>query len=151
MNVPHSPSLKLQDQLCYAVYSAALAINRAYKPALDQLGLTYPQYLTMLALWEQDRLAVKDIAERLMLESSTLTPLLKRLEGAGLVVRRRSAEDERQVLVELTEAGRALQERAACVPMTLLARSGMKIPQLKRLNQDVRALRDALATNAEDA
>jgi len=149
--VPPSPSLKLQDQLCYAVYSAALAINRAYKPALDDLGLTYPQYLAMLVLWERDGLAVKDIADRLMLESSTLTPLLKRLEAAGLVVRRRSAEDERQVLVELTDAGRALQERAACVPTTMLAGSGLKVEDLRRLNREIRALRDSLAAHTENA
>ena len=146
-----SPSLKLQDQLCYAVYSAALAINRAYKPALDDLGLTYPQYLAMLVLWERDRLAVKEIADRLMLESSTLTPLLKRLEAAGLVVRRRSAEDERQVLVELTDAGRALQERAACVPTTMLAGSGLRVEDLRRLNHEIRALRDSLAAHTENA
>jgi len=149
--VPPSPSLTLQDQLCYAVYSAALAINRAYKPALDDLGLTYPQYLAMLVLWERDRLAVKEIADRLMLESSTLTPLLKRLEAAGLVVRRRSAEDERQVLVELTDAGRALQERAACVPTTMLAASGLKVEDLRRLNREIRALRDSLAAHTENA
>lgn len=149
--MPPSPSLKLQDQLCYAVYSAALAINRAYKPALDDLGLTYPQYLAMLVLWERDGLAVKDIADRLMLESSTLTPLLKRLEAAGLVVRRRSAEDERQVLVELTDAGRALQERAACVPTTMLAGSGLKVEDLRRLNREIRALRDSLAAHTENA
>ncbi|HVI29261.1 MarR family transcriptional regulator [Hansschlegelia sp.] len=149
--MPPSPSLKLQDQLCYAVYSAALAINRAYKPALDDLGLTYPQYLAMLVLWERDGLAVKEIADRLMLESSTLTPLLKRLEAAGLVVRRRSAEDERQVLVELTDAGRALQERAACVPTTMLAGSGLKVDDLRRLNREIRALRDSLAAHTEVA
>ena len=149
--MPPSPSLTLQDQLCYAVYSAALAINRAYKPALDDLGLTYPQYLAMLVLWERDRLAVKEIADRLMLESSTLTPLLKRLEAAGLVVRRRSAEDERQVLVELTDAGRALQERAACVPTTMLAASGLKVEDLRRLNREIRALRDSLAAHTENA
>ena len=149
--MPPSPSLKLQDQLCYAVYSAALAINRAYKPALDDLGLTYPQYLAMLVLWERDGLAVKEIADRLMLESSTLTPLLKRLEAAGLAVRRRSAEDERQVLVELTDAGRALQERAACVPTTMLAGSGLKVDDLRRLNREIRALRDSLAAHTENA
>lgn len=147
------PSLRLQDQLCFAVYSAALAINRAYKPALDELGLTYPQYLALLVLWDadgvKDGLSVKMIADTLMLDSSTLTPLLKRLEASGLVVRRRSAADERQVIVALTDEGRALKERATCMPMTLLGASGLEPKELGRLNTEVRALRDAL--NAHEA
>ncbi len=142
-----NPSLRLQDQLCYAVYSTALAINRVYKPALDALGLTYPQYLALLVLWEEDGLTVKAIADRLMLESSTLTPLLKRLEASGHVARRRSAEDERQVVVTLTDEGRSLKERAPCVPLSLLTSSGLTIEEIKRLNSDVQALRDALASS----
>ncbi len=145
------PSLRLQDQLCFAVYSAALAINRAYKPALEELGLTYPQYLALLVLWEHDGLGVKEIADRLMLESSTLTPLLKRLEAQGLVSRRRSADDERQVIVALTTKGRALQERATCMPMTLLGASGMEPKDLGRLNNEVQALRDALVAHDAEA
>jgi DNA-binding MarR family transcriptional regulator len=145
------PSLRLQDQLCYAVYSTALAINRVYKPALDALGLTYPQYLALLVLWEEDGLTVKAIADRLMLESSTLTPLLKRLETSGYVARRRSAEDERQVIVKLTAEGQALKARAPCVPLSLLTSSGLPVSELKRLNDDVQALRDALASKLSEA
>ncbi|RXF75142.1 MarR family winged helix-turn-helix transcriptional regulator [Hansschlegelia zhihuaiae] len=147
---PRAPSLKLEDQLCYAVYSASLAINRVYKPLLDELGLTYPQYLAMLVLWEDDALTVKEIADRLMLESSTLTPLLKRLEAAGFVARRRSEEDERQVVIRLTDEGRALKERAGCVPLALLAGSKLPIRDLGRLNVEIRALRDALAERAPE-
>src|SRR5215212_1497516 len=97
--------LRLDNQLCFAVYSAAHAFNRVYKPLLDRLGLTYPQYLVMLVLWERDGVPVKDIGERLFLDSCPLTPLLKRLETAGLVSRTRSTEDERQVLIDLTPLG----------------------------------------------
>ena len=104
--------LLLGNQICFAVYSAAHAFNRAYKPLLERLGLTYPQYLVMLVLWERDGVPVKDIGERLFLDSGTLTPLLKRLEAAGLVKRTRSTEDERQVLIALTPRGQALKEKA---------------------------------------
>src|ERR1700742_2513673 len=97
--------LRLDNQICFAVYSAAHAFNRVYKPLLDRLGLSYPQYLVMLVLWERDRVPVKEIGERLYLDSGTLTPLLKRLEVAGLVTRARSTEDERQVLIDLTAQG----------------------------------------------
>src|ERR1700676_377498 len=101
--------LLLGNQLCFAVYSTAHAFNRVYKPLLDRLGLTYPQYLVMLVLWERDDVAVKDIGERLFVDSGTLTPLLKRLEAAGLLKRTRGTEDERQVLVALTPQGQALR------------------------------------------
>ena len=103
--------LLLGNQLCFAVYSTAHAFNRVYKPLLDRLGLTYPQYLVMLVLWERDGVPVKDIGERLFLDSGTLTPLLKRLEAAGLIKRTRSTEDERQVLIALTSQGQALREQ----------------------------------------
>src|SRR5215472_11062298 len=108
--------LRLDNQICFAVYSAAHAFNRVYKPLLDRLGLTYPQYLFMLALWEREGVPVKDIGERLFLDSGTLTPLLKRLEAAHLIRRTRSREDERQVLVALTSQGQALKEKAKNVP-----------------------------------
>lgn len=146
-----APSLRLDDQLCYAVYSAALTINRLYKPTLDALGLTYPQLLALMALWEEDGLSVKAIADRLALESSTLTPLLKRLEAAGLVARRRSPEDERQVVVSLTDKGRALEKRATCVPMSLLSASDRPADELRRLTAEIRSLRDALADHGPDA
>src|SRR5579864_9651960 len=109
-------SLLLGNQLCFAVYSAAHAFNRVYKPLLDRLGLTYPQYLVMLVLWERDDVPLKDIGEKLFLDSGTLTPLLKRLEAAHLVKRTRSSEDERQVLIALTSRGQALREKARTVP-----------------------------------
>src|SRR6201995_1466873 len=97
--------LKLDNQICFAIYSAAHAFNRVYKPLLDRLGLTYPQYLVMLVLWERDGVPVKDIGERLFLDSGTLTPLLKRLEAAELIKRTRSTEDERQLMIALTAKG----------------------------------------------
>src|ERR1700731_3933331 len=103
--------LMLDNQLCFAVYSTAHAFNRVYKPLLDRLGLTYPQYLVMLVLWERDDVPVKDIGERLFLDSGTLTPLLKRLEAAGLIRRTRSVDDERQVLIALTAPGQGPKEK----------------------------------------
>src|ERR671930_548385 len=112
-------ALKLSNQLCFAVYSTAHAFNRVYKPLLDALGLTYPQYLVMLVLWERDGVPVKDIGERLFLDSGTLTPLLKRLEANELIRRTRSTEDERQVLIALTAKGEALKEKARAVPQSI--------------------------------
>ena len=124
-----------------------MAIQRAYKPLLDELGLTYPQYLVLNVLWRDDRQSVGVIADQLGLESSTLTPLLKRLEGAGLVHRARNPENERQVLVELTEKGRALRMKAGCLGEALLAASGETAERLAALNADVRHLRDAIYAN----
>jgi DNA-binding MarR family transcriptional regulator len=136
--------LMLGNQLCFAVYSTAHAFNRVYKPLLDRLGLTYPQYLVMLALWERDGVPVKDIGERLFLDSGTLTPLLKRLEAAHLIKRTRSREDERQVLVALTSQGQALKEKARGVPPAILAASGCSIGELTALKKNLVALRDQL-------
>src|SRR5262245_8935804 len=105
-------ALQLDEFLCFAVYSASHALNRVYKPLLDALGLTYPQYLTMVVLWREDGLTVGSLSDRLFLESSTLTPLLKRLEAMGAVRRSRDPRDERQVRVHLTDEGRALREKA---------------------------------------
>ncbi|MBX4999049.1 MarR family transcriptional regulator [Rhizobium lentis] len=134
----------LRDQLCYAIYTAGIAIQRAYKPLLDELGLTYPQYLVLNVLWAQDERTVVAIADQLALDSSTLTPLLKRLEAAGLVRRTRNLSNERQVLVALTDQGRALQHRAGCLSDTLLAASTQTPAELAALNHDVRHLRDAI-------
>ena len=134
----------LEDQLCYSLYSASMAIQRVYKPLLDELGLTYPQYLVLNVLWRDDRQRVGVIADQLGLESSTLTPLLKRLEAAGLVHRARNPENERQVLVELTEGGRALRMKSGCLGEALLAASGETAQRLAALNADVRRLRDAI-------
>src|ERR1700756_5745970 len=122
--------LRLDNQICFAVYSAAHAFNRVYKPLLDRLGLTYPQYLVMLVLWERDGVPLKDIGARLFLDSGTLTPLLKRLEAAGLLKRSRSSEDERQVLIALTAQGQALKEKARSVPLSILDASSCSISEL---------------------
>ncbi|HEY0852605.1 MAG TPA: MarR family transcriptional regulator [Bradyrhizobium sp.] len=136
--------LLLGNQLCFAVYSTAHAFNRFYKPMLDRLGLTYPQYLVMLVLWEQDGLPVKEIGERLFLDSGTLTPLLKRLEAAGFVKRTRSTEDERQVIVALTSQGGALKEKARSLPLSILAASECSVAELAALKKEVESLRDKL-------
>jgi MarR family transcriptional regulator, organic hydroperoxide resistance regulator len=136
--------LRLDNQVCFAVYSTAHAFNRIYKPLLDRLGLTYPQYLVMLVLWERDDVPVKEIGERLFLDSGTLTPLLKRLEAADLVKRTRSTEDERRVLIALTAKGRALQEKARTVPQSILAASACSVSELSALKNDLVVLRDRL-------
>ncbi|MBY5371819.1 MarR family transcriptional regulator [Rhizobium leguminosarum] len=135
----------LDDQLCFSVYAASIAINRAYKPMLDEMGITYPQYLVLNALGENDGLTVGSIAGRLALESSTVTPPIKRLEQAGLVERQRSKSDERQVHVSLTKSGRELLERSKCLGEFLVERSGLSKSQFKALNQEVQALRDAMS------
>ena len=135
---------RLDNQICFAVYSAAHAFNRVYKPLLDRLGLTYPQYLVMLVLWERDDVPVKDIGEKLFLDSGTLTPLLKRLEAAHLVKRTRSREDERQVLIALTPQGHALKEKARAVPQSILAASDCLVSELVAKKDEIVALRDRL-------
>jgi DNA-binding MarR family transcriptional regulator len=138
------PPLLLDNQICFAVYSAAHAFNRVYKPLLDRLGLTYPQYLVMLVLWERDGVPVKQIGERLFLDSGTLTPLLKRLETAELVKRSRNAEDERQVLIALTPKGQALREKAKAMPEAVLAASACSVGELMTIKDDLVTLRDRL-------
>ena len=140
--------LKLDNQLCFAVYSASLAMTRLYKPQLEKLGLTYPQYLVMLALWEEDGLMVSALGERLSLDSGTLTPLLKRLEANGLVARVRDVADERRVHITLTAAGRKLKGRAAGVPACLLAASECSIDELVSLTRQLQSLRDRVRTAA---
>jgi len=142
--------LPLDAQLCFAMYSANIAINRVYRPLLDRLGVTYPQYLVMSALWQQDGQTVGAIADRLSLESSTITPLVKRLEAAGLVGRQRNPEDERQVIVTLSPTGRSLHQDSKCLTETLLERSGLPVADLVRLNTEISALRDALVRNSQD-
>ena len=144
MTKPHNDPPPLQDQLCYAIYTAGIAIQRAYKPVLDELGLTYPQYLVLNVLWSKDGQTVGAIAKALALESSTLTPLLKRLETSGLLRRTRNLSNERQVMIALTEDGRALRHRAGCLSDTLLAASTETPQELAALNGDVRHLRDAI-------
>jgi len=138
-------ALLLDNQLCFALYSASLAMTKLYKPLLDELGLTYPQYLAMLVLWERDGLIVSELGERLFLDSGTLTPLLKRLEAAGLVARIRDVQDERRVHVSLTAAGRKLKARAQRIPGCVLAASQCSLPELVQLTRQVRGLRERLA------
>lgn len=135
----------LDRQLCFSIYGADLAIHRAYKPLLDQMGLTYPQYLVLHALWETDGLTISAIADRLALEPSTVTPLVKRLEAAGFLGRRRNPQDERQVQVRLTDRGRDMREESACLGEALLRRAGMSLEELGQLNRQVQRLRDALS------
>ena len=136
--------LKLDNQLCFALYSTSLAMTRVYKPLLDELGLTYPQYLAMLVLWERDGLMVSELGERLYLDSGTLTPLLKRLEASGFITRIRDVEDERRVHIALSAAGRKLKARAAKIPGCILSASQCSLPELVALTQQVRALREHL-------
>lgn len=132
----------LDGQLCYAIYAAGIAIQRTYKPLLDALGLTYPQYLVLNVLWAEDGQSVGRLADQLALESSTLTPLLKRLEAAGMVRRARNPDNERQVIITLTPAGRAIREKAGCLAAALLETSGHAPSDLDDLNRRVRELRD---------
>ncbi len=137
----------LDSQLCFSIYSANIAINRIYKPMLDSMGITYPQYLVLSALGEQDGSTIGAIAERLSLESSTINPPVKRLEQAGLLERRRSTVDERQVHVWLTDAGRALLAESHCLGEALVAHAGMTQEQFAALNNQMQALRCALAAD----
>ena len=138
------PMLQLDNQLCFALYSTSLAMTKLYKPLLDELGLTYPQYLAMLVLWEKDGLMVSELGERLYLDSGTLTPLLKRLEASGLVSRLRDVADERRVHISLSPAGRKLKALAAKIPGCILTASQCSVPELTTLTQQVQALRERL-------
>ncbi|PIB90911.1 MarR family winged helix-turn-helix transcriptional regulator [Caulobacter sp. FWC2] len=136
--------IPLDNQLCFSLYATTLAINRTYKPMLDALGITYPQYLVLSALWEDDGQTIGAIGTRLSLEPSTITPLVKRLEHAGFVDRQRDPIDERQVRVRLSKKGLDLRADATCLTSTLLAKSGLTVPQITELNTRVLALRRAL-------
>jgi DNA-binding MarR family transcriptional regulator len=135
---------RLDSQVCFAVYSTLHAINKIYAPLLDELGLTYPQYLAMLVLWETDGVTVKTLGERLHLDSGTLTPLLKRLEAQGRVHRARDPKDERHVRVSLTEAGHELRRRATEVPGLVARAMGRSADDLKSLRKELRKVRTAL-------
>jgi DNA-binding MarR family transcriptional regulator len=136
--------LALDHQLCFALYSASLAMTKLYKPLLDPLGITYPQYLVMLVLWEGDGVTVSQLGSRLTLDSGTLTPLLKRLEALGLLRRLRDATDERRVLLQLTRSGRTLQARALPVPQAVACASGCALDELVALTARLKALRAQL-------
>jgi DNA-binding MarR family transcriptional regulator len=134
----------LDGQLCFALYSANLAMGKLYRQLLADLDLTYPQYLVMLVLWEGDGITVSELGERLFLDSATLTPLLKRLQTAGLVQRTRGTRDERQVIVTLTDEGRALRERAGQVPVDVFCATGCEIDEVVGLKSQLEKLRSGL-------
>jgi DNA-binding MarR family transcriptional regulator len=138
-------TITLDDQLCFSLYGASLAINRAYKPLLDALEITYPQYLVLSTLWEVDGQSIGSIADRLGLDSSNVTPLVKRMETARLVSRLRNPADERQVVVNLTDLGRDMQVRSACLGQTLFTSANMSVEKLIQLNRDVQAFRDSVS------
>lgn len=142
--IPPGEALLLDNQLCFALYSASLAMTKLYKPLLSVLGLTYPQYLALLVLWERDGLMVSELGERLSLDSGTLTPLLKRLEALGLVTRIRDVADERRVHIALTPRGRKLKTRAARVPGCILAATQCSVSEVVELTRQVQALRERL-------
>jgi DNA-binding MarR family transcriptional regulator len=140
-------ALSLDNQFCFALYSASLAMTKTYKPHLDKLGLTYPQYLVMLVLWQQDDILVKTIGERLFLDSGTLTPLLKRLEASSLITRTRDEADERQVRINLTKEGRALKKKAQGIPHQMLCASGQPSQILEALRAQLSSIRNDLTRN----
>ena len=151
MNTPRlstDQALQLDHQLCFALYSASLAMTKLYKPLLDEMGLTYPQYLALLVLWERDGLTVSELGQRLRLDSGTLTPLLKRMEAAGLVTRLRDAADERRVLIRLTAAGRRLKARAQRIPACVLQATRCDLSEVMALTQQLQTVRDRLAPDA---
>jgi DNA-binding MarR family transcriptional regulator len=149
-NAPGQPAAlpTLEELICFAVYSAGHAFNRVYQPLLEQVGLTYPQYLVMIALWAKDDQTVSELGELLFLESSTLTPLLKRLEAVGYLTRSRDPSDERQVRSRLTNAGKGLQRKARDIPRCILEATGLSIADLRRLQRDVSNLRQNLLKSA---
>ena len=141
----------LDEQLCFALYRASMAVNRVYMPMLAKLKITYPQYLILSTLWESDHRTIGAIAQRLALEPSTVTPLVKRLEAAGFITRMRNASDERKVFVDLTGVGKGMQEKSKCLGETLVEAAGLSQKQFIALNQNIRAFREAITTFASSA
>jgi DNA-binding MarR family transcriptional regulator len=148
--MPEAPTLPLDSQLCFSIYSASIAIQRVYKPMLDSLGVTYTQYLVLSTLWEKDGLTISAIGDRLALEPSTITPAVKRLEAAGFLMRQRSAKDERLVEVRLTQKGVDLHPQTGCLTDALLRNSGFDVPQMIELNRLVQALRQGMREAASE-
>jgi DNA-binding MarR family transcriptional regulator len=148
MNPTDPANPRLADFLCFAIYSANLAYGRAYKPILEALGLTYTQYIAIVALWEEDHQTVSSLGEKLFLESNTLTPILKKLEGMGYLRRQRDRADERQVFVSLTDAGRRLREKG--LAMNLVEASGLTSDEFAKMQKAVVALRNNLIKAAQD-
>ncbi|PKE29967.1 MarR family transcriptional regulator [Rahnella sp. AA] len=147
-DLTHSSMLHLDQQMCFALYSANLALHKVYRKLLGQLDLTYPQYLVMLVLWQRDEVTVSDIGEKLFLDSATLTPLLKRLEAAGLLVRQRAKADERQVIISLTAEGKALREKAQGIPEAIFCATECNMGEITALKQQLEALRGHLQDKA---
>ncbi len=147
--LPAAERLLLDNQMCFALYSASLTMTKVYKPLLEKLGLTYPQYLVMLVLWEQDQRSVSALGERLFLDSGTLTPLLKRLEALAFVTRTRDAGDERRVIVALTTAGKRAQKQALAVPLHIACATECSRPELKSLTRELGELRAALMRSTD--
>ncbi|KQS63896.1 MarR family winged helix-turn-helix transcriptional regulator [Modestobacter sp. Leaf380] len=146
-----SPSVALDDQLCFALYAASRAVTARYRPMLDQMGLTYPQYLVMMLLWETDGQTVGQLGSRLALDSGTLSPLLKRLTAAGLVTRHRRVDDERSVSIQLTDAGRALESQAMDVSTEMIGALGMAISEFDHLKAELRALTERVVEDGNKA
>lgn len=144
MKTPACESLKLDNQLCFALYSTSLAMSKLYKPLLQDLDLTYPQYLIMLVLWEEDGLTATALGRRLMQDLGALSPVIKRLESQGLIERRRSSKDDRKVHLHLTEAGRAMQAKAETVPQQILCASHLNVEDAVALKSQLELLRRAL-------
>jgi MarR family transcriptional regulator, organic hydroperoxide resistance regulator len=141
-------TLLLDQQICFALYSTSLAMTKIYRKVLGELGLTYPQYLVMMVLWEKDEITVSEIGERLFLDSATLTPLLKRIEALGLIARTRAIKDERQVIVSLTSAGKKLRKQAESIPPSILCATGCEPAELIEIRNTLSKLRTKLM-NAE--
>jgi MarR family transcriptional regulator, organic hydroperoxide resistance regulator len=150
-SVPRSAMLRLDNQLCFALYSTSLTMTKLYKPLLDRLGLTYPQYLAMLVLWEANELTVSELGQRLYLDSGTLTPLLKRLEAAGWLKRERDAADERRVIVSLTPEGRKLRDKAAGVPEIVASATQCSLSDLSDLKKRLQRLRSNLSAHLDSS
>ena len=146
-----SDDAPLDDFMCFAIYSANLAYSRVYKPVLEELGLTYPQYVAIVALWDEDELTVKGLSDKLFLEPSTVTPMLKRLEAMGYVTRTRGTDDERVVRVRLTETGRKLREKAFSLSKVTFTAAGLSLDEFRILQRGITNLRTNLAAAANDA
>lgn len=142
-----SATPRLDQQLCFTLYSTSLAMNKLYRKLLGPLDITYPQYLVLMVLWERDGMTVSEIGERLFLDSATLTPLLKRMEAAGMLTRARASADERQVIVTLTEAGAALREQAQALPETVMCATSCSPEALMKMKEQLDRLREQLAAN----
>ncbi|MCR8847704.1 MarR family transcriptional regulator [Rossellomorea sp. SC111] len=136
--------LLLENQICFKIYTAEREITKLYRSLLEEIGVTYPQYLALLVLWEDETISVKDLGRKLFLDSGTLTPMLKRMEANGLVERKRSKEDERSVVISLTDRGRDLKEKAECVPTRLLERLEMDGVELSKLDQTLTTILNKL-------